>query len=81
MTIIDGLGVAGVLLVLSAYLLLQLGRLDAADLRFSLANAAGAALILISLSVDFNLAAALIEGAWLLVSLFGVYRWLRRDSL
>lgn len=80
MTITDGLGVLGVMLVLGAYLLLQMGRLSARSPHFSLANAVGAGLILVSLSVDFNLPAALIEAAWLLISLFGLYRSLLRRN-
>jgi len=75
----DVLGIAGVVCVLGSYLLLQLGRIDATRPGFSLLNALGAALILVSLSVDFNLPAALIESAWLLISLFGLRRALRGE--
>ena len=65
MSTTDVLGIVGVVSVLGAYLLLQLGRLRAEHPGFSLANAIGAALILVSLSRDFNLPAALFEaGNW-----------------
>jgi hypothetical protein len=68
----DVLGLVGVALILLAYLLLQLRRIDPAGPAFSAANAAGAALVLLSLYYDFNLPAAVVEGAWLLISLYGL---------
>ena len=44
---------------------------------FSIFNAIGAAFILVSLYFEFNLSAALMEGVWLLVSLYGLWRALR----
>ncbi len=76
----DLVGILGVLLVLGSYLWLQLGRLRAESLVYSLANGLGAAGILVSLSFDFNLAAFLIEAAWLAVSLLGVLRWAARRA-
>ena len=66
------LGLVGVALILLAYLLLQLRRIDPASAAFSALNALGAALVLLSLYYDFNLPAAVVEGAWLLISLFGL---------
>jgi hypothetical protein len=68
----DLLGNIGVILVLGAYLLLQLGRLRPEQLVFSFANGLGAALILVSLSVDFNMSAFIIEAAWLVISVAGI---------
>ena len=68
----DILGGAGVFLIVTSYLLLQVGRLELRGLGYSAANAAGAALILVSLTVDFNLAAAIIEAFWLAISVLGV---------
>ncbi len=73
----DVVGAVGVLLIVSAYLLLQLERIGSRDLRYSLANATGAALVLYSLAFDFNVSAALVEGFWLLISLYGVWASLR----
>lgn len=63
------LGVAG---VLGAYMLLQTGRWRQDEVRYSALNGAGAAGILISLAFDFNLSAAVVEGAWLVISLWGL---------
>lgn len=68
----DIIGTIGVLLIVSAYLLLQLRRIRPQELRYSLANAAGATLVLYSLWFDFNASAAFVEGFWLLISLYGV---------
>jgi hypothetical protein len=44
---------------------------------FNLANLAGAILLLISLSVTFNLAAFVLEAAWAGIALFGIVAALR----
>ena len=59
-------------MILASYLLLQLGKLQAMDLRYSILNASGAALILCSLTFDFNMSAFLIEFFWLLISIIGI---------
>lgn len=70
----DLLGNVGVVTILCCYLLLQLKRLSADDLRFSLLNGMGAACILVSLLFEFNLSAFLMEFFWLLISLVGVFK-------
>lgn len=72
MEIQDLFGIIGALLIIVAYLLLQLRRIAAENVWFSTSNAAGAALILLSLWFDFNLAAVIIETFWLLISLYGI---------
>ena len=44
----------------------------------SLLNAIGAALILVSLYFDFNFPSVVVEFFWLLISLFGIGKWLWR---
>jgi len=60
-----------------AYLLLHLGKLRITDLSYSLTNAIGALLVLLSLLYSFNLSAFLVEAFWLLISVFGLIRFLR----
>jgi len=72
----DLAGVVGVVMILIAYLLLQMGRMGALDLRYSLLNLAGALLIVLSLVFEFNLSAFLMEAAWVFISLLGLYRGL-----
>jgi hypothetical protein len=77
MALHDAVGMVGVGLIMLMYILLQTGRTTADRPSFSAGNAAGAAMILYSLAFDFNFSAALIEGLWLLISLYGVWRSLR----
>jgi len=74
----DAIGMLGVAAILAAYALLQAGRLDARTPSYSLLNALGAAGVLVSLRYEFNLSAAVIEGAWLVISLYGLTVALRR---
>ena len=70
----DLVGGLGVLSIVGTYLGVQLDRVDARSVGYAAANALGAAFVLVSLSVDFNLSAALIEGFWLVASLIGLFR-------
>ena len=72
----DIVGTIGVVLIVGAYFLVQIGRLRAEALSYSVANGLGAALILLSLMVEFNWSAFLVEFFWLLISLMGVWRYL-----
>lgn len=77
----DVLGTIGVGCIVGAYLLLQLGSLQVEQLRYSLLNALGAGLILVSLRYSFNASAAMVEGFWLVISVFGVYRATRAKMM
>jgi len=77
----DLAGNIGVAMMVMAYLLLQVGKLRINDLSYSLVNALGAALVLISLLYSFNLSAFLVEGFWLLISLFGLFRFFTGKSV
>ena len=70
----DAIGFVGAALVIGAYFLNQLGWLRSEDVRFPLANLAGAALILVSLAFRFNFPSAVIEGFWVAISLYGLWR-------
>ena len=70
----DLAGFVGVLLIVIAYLLLQLEKLPSSSLSFSLLNASGSLLIALSLFFKFNLSAFLIEVFWFLISLMGLWR-------
>ena len=62
--------------------LVDLGREQrVANLVFNAANLAGAVLLLISLSVNFNLAAFVMESAWGVIALFGLVSALRKRSV
>ena len=70
----DIAGFAGVVLIVAAYLMLQLNRMPSTAPVYSLLNAVGAGLVMVSLVFDFNLAAFLMEAFWFLISLVGLLR-------
>lgn len=70
----DIVGFVGVTMMVIAYLLLQLNRLSSSAPLYSLLNAVGAFMVIISLIFDFNLPAFLVEMFWLFISLFGLLR-------
>ena len=57
----DLAGFIGVLMIVIAYLLLRLDKLPSSSPSYSLLNAAGAMLIIISLIFKFNLSAFIVE--------------------
>ena len=75
----DILGALGVTLIIITYVLLQVERVRSEQLLYSLLNAIGATLIIISLCFSFNLSAFLVEFFWLLISLFGIGKYLLRN--
>ena len=72
----DLVGNIGVLLMVVAYLLLQLEKLSSSAVSYLLLNAAGAVLVIISLMFRFNFSAFLMEAFWLLISLYGLTKTL-----
>jgi hypothetical protein len=79
--LLDLVGNIGVLILMVTYLLLQLNKIRSDDLMYSLLNAAGASLIVVSLLVNFNLSALLMEVFWVLISFVGIYRHFRLKAL
>ena len=77
----DWVGSLGVLIIVAAYLWLQIGRIAGQNVVFSGANLLGSMLILVSLYFNFNFSAVLIEIFWLAISLFGLVMGLRRLKL
>lgn len=74
MTLPDLVGLLGVAAYLTAYALLQLNRLGSHDRRYLVLNAAGSALILVSLVYDFNLPSFVTQTAWLVFTAVGFVR-------
>jgi hypothetical protein len=70
--IFDVLGVAGVLMVLSAYFLLVAERMRESGPLYLGANILGSSLILVSLAHHFNLAATVMQATWIAITLVGV---------
>ena len=77
-TFADVVGTVGVLIIVLAYLLLQVERINPKSLEYSLSNAIGSIMILYSLMEHWNLASVVIEVFWIMISLYGVYKYFRR---
>ena len=74
----DILGTVGVAVIILTYVLLQIERIRSGQLMYSLLNASGATLILISLYFSFNFPSFVVEFFWLLISLFGIGKYFLR---
>lgn len=72
------LGMIGVFMVLGAYFALQSGWLNGQGVNYALLNLIGATLVMISLLGSDNFAAMALEGAWIMISLYGLYRALKK---
>lgn len=73
----DVVGLLGVALTLLAYLALQARRMKGDGVMYPLLNLIGAAAILTSLIYDthMNISAFVIETAWVLISIYGIYQF------
>jgi paired small multidrug resistance pump len=74
----DWVGVAGTLMVLLAFFLLQAGRLAGTGILYQLLNLFGAGGVLVSLLGTFNPAVFLLELTWVVISGYGIARSVRR---
>ncbi len=76
----DVIGMIGVAAIVTIYALVQFDRMSVKSMRYSLINALGASMVLISLWVDFNLSAFVIEIFWLFFSCRGIYTASQRKT-
>lgn len=76
----DPVGMIGVILILIAYYYLSIGRMIADSMLFQFLNFLGAWLILYSLFFHWNLSSVVIEVAWVIISMIGMYRCLRNTQ-
>ena len=70
----DTIGFAGTFTILLAYFLVQSGKLASDTMTYSVMNLVGAIAIVISLVENFNMPVLVLEGAWCVISLYGIYR-------
>lgn len=75
-TFSDYVGIFGVIIILVAYVMLQVGYLSIKDLSYSLINLIGSVLLLYSLFYHWNLASVVIEVMWMAISMYGIWRTL-----
>lgn len=73
------IGVCGFFAYMIGFAGLQLGWLDGNGCAYCVSNIIGACLVLVSLSHAFNLASAMIQVAWIVLGLIGLYR--RRSAV
>lgn len=78
-TLADIIGICGSVLFIGAFLYANRAK-EMDKLLFNAVNLIGAILLLISLSVHFNLAAVLLEAAWAAIALGGLVSALRTRS-
>ena len=81
MDIFQWLGFAGMVFIVWAYLILQMGKHTINSLHYQLLNLIGAVLLLISLFVHFNLGSFLIEVFWIGITVYGLYKIWREKKL
>jgi len=72
--VLEAAGLLGVILYVGAYAALQTGLLRSNGYTYAAANLAAAALVLLSLTTDFNLSAAISQIIWIVLSVFGLIR-------
>ena len=70
----DWVGIAGTLMVLAAFFLLQAGRVSGTGIAYQLLNLFGAGGVLLSLLGTFNVSVFLLEITWVLISGYGIVR-------
>lgn len=74
----DVIGMLGVTLVLSAFGLLNMNKVTSSTMMYQMMNLIGSMLLLFSLCFHLNIASVVIEIAWMLISLVGIYRALKK---
>ena len=77
----DLIGCLVAILVLIAYAFLQMGKLKSNGILYSFLNFVAAIMILISLFYSWNLAAFVMEVAWMMISTYGIVKVILLDKL
>ena len=76
-TIFNTIGILGMVAILVAYFMQQMGRWESNEPKYLLPNIGGASGLLISLLWNWNLPSFLLECAWLLISRVGLIKYYR----
>ncbi len=74
---IQAISIVGALAVLLAYTANQFGWTDASNLRYQLANLSGSSILTVVAVIEVQLGFILLEGAWALISLWGIVQIFR----
>ncbi len=73
----DWIGIAGTVMVLGGFLLLQAGRISGTSISYQLINLFGSGGVLVSLLGKFNMSVFVLELTWMLISVYGIVRTLK----
>ncbi|MFT5637031.1 MAG: hypothetical protein ACI89T_002504 [Cognaticolwellia sp.] len=76
----DIIGMSGTILVVGAFLMLQLEKVNPKSLAYNLTNLFGAVLLLISLCYNFNLTSFVIELFSIAVSIIGLVKYYTKSQ-
>ena len=79
-TFYDLIGSIGVATIILTYILLQTEKIKSESLTYSVLNAIGAGMIVFSLVFDFNFSAFIVESLWVLISLYGIGKFLLKKT-
>jgi hypothetical protein len=72
--VVNAIGVVGAIICLLAYLLTTQGKIHSSSKMFLILNVIASLMLLFSLCFYFNLAAFLLEFAWLFISVMGLLK-------
>ena len=73
--ITETIGVLGFIFYMLSYFLLLIGKIDGTNNSYILMNFVAASCVLVSLIHNFNLASALIQVFWIVISIVGLVRY------
>ena len=76
----DFIGIFGVGIIVITYFLLQIEKLSSTSLKYSVLNIIGSSFIIFSLYFNWNMASFIIEFFWILISLYGVFRYFKNEK-
>ena len=79
-TLPDIIGLCGVALLITTYGLLQFDQIDPKGFWYSFNNMCVAILVTVSLVYNFNLASMVIELFWFLLSVYGLWKWRKKND-
>ena len=80
MNVSEIIGVIGFIGYIVSYAMLQAGVVAGNDLDYIILNLISAVFVLISLKVTFNLASALIQCSWIVISFWGIFRAMKASE-
>lgn len=78
--IYQAIGFFGTIFVVGAYLMLQIDRVKNDDYSFILSNLIGSILLIISLIKHLNIGSFIIEIFWLIITIYGLIKRVKKDK-